>query len=130
MAVRVLAWLTCVVSVAIVAGSAAFAQDSTRQPRFPKTYDSLDAGRDAQQYAERQRRAAIDRQLGLLSYMQLYAAVPRGSVWRYPPSLGYRYAYPDRRAVRRALNYQRRHAYYGYPGVFEPWPFVRGHIYG
>ncbi len=127
MVVRILAGMVCVVSIALTVQATVSAAEAIPpgQPRFPKKYDALDAIRDAQQYAERQRRAAIDAQLRAIRNVQEYSAAVRASAGRYPYGVDYRYAYPGRRAARRA--YQRA---YGYPGVFEPWPLVPGDIYG
>ncbi len=126
MVVRILAGMVCVASIVLIPHATILAAEAKPpgEPRFPKKYDALDAARDAQQYAERQRRAAINRQLEVIRDVQEYSAAVRASAWRYPYSVDYRYAYPGRRAARRAWS---RH---GYPGVFEPWPLVPGDIYG
>jgi len=112
------------------------------EPQFPNTYGPLDASRDAYERTERERRKAIDRQLQLNEDMVWYSTPPGYD--RYPPSLDTIYAYPrgfrGRRAVRRGLERSYGRWYYGYPGyaypqhaqwgVFEPWPFVPGDIYG
>ncbi len=118
--------MVCVVSIALTVHATVLAAEAIPpgQPRFPKKYDAFDAIRDAQQYAERQRRAAIDAQLRVIRNVQEYSAAVKASARRYPYGVDYRYAYPGRRAARRAWSYR------GYPGVFEPWPLVPGDIYG
>ena len=117
------------------------------EPQFPNTYGPLDASRDAYERAERERRKAIDRQLQLNEEMVWYSTQPGYD--RYPPSLATIYGYGrglrGRRAARRAVGPSYGHGHYGYPsyaypsyaypqhaqwGVFEPWPFVPGDVYG
>ena len=132
MVVRILVGMACVASIVLIVHATVLAAEAIPpgQPRFQKKYDALDAVRDAQQYAERKRRAAIDAQLRVIRDVQEYSAALKASARRYPYGLDYRYAYPGRRAARRAWSYQRWHSRYGYPGVFEPWPLVPGDIYG
>ena len=110
-------------------------------PDFPKTYGPLDASRDAYQRAEKQRRAAIDRQLQSMEDTVWYSGVPGDNGYR--PSLesiyaygGYVYGPPrvfrrsERGAYRSPYRYPYRYPYYPGPYVFEPWPLVPGDIYG
>ena len=112
------------------------------RPQFPKTYGPLDAGRDAYERAERQRRQVIDRQLQTIEDMVWYSGLPGFD--RVPASLDAVYAgvaaHVPRRALRRAYRAGYPHATYRYsypqyaypktPFVFEPWPLVPGDIYG
>ena len=95
----------------------------------PKSYGPVEAGQDAYQWAEQERRQAIARQL------QIEDAV----AWRHSPAR-YSYAYyPPVSAVYmrggpRAYRYAYRPAYV-YPrsaplGWFESWPLVAGEIHG
>ena len=95
----------------------------------PVPYNALQAGQDAYQAAEAERRAAIDRQRSLIEQMKWYNTwAYRGYAptlidiyaYRYAP---YGYSYSPRRAYRQAIRY-------GYSPVFQPWPRVPGDIYG
>jgi len=99
-----------------------------RLPQFPSTYSPLDAGWDAYERGEQQRRGAIDRQLQLHADLAWYYSLP--GYWPYPPGLETVYSGtwgPGLFGPRRAYRY--RYPRYGYP-TFEPWPFVPGDIYG
>ncbi|NQT17252.1 MAG: hypothetical protein HQ582_31145 [Planctomycetes bacterium] len=119
------------------------------EPQFPRTYGPLDASRDAYQRAENERRRAIDRQTELNDEMVWYSGHPGFD--RDPPGLDTIYAYGPTHGHRRVgrgtvrLGVHFGH-FGGYPhpapyprhrasrvapwGVFEPWPFVAGDIYG
>jgi len=116
-------------------------------PQFPRTYGRLDASRDAYERVDRKRRQAIDRQVQLNDEMVWYSGHPGYD--RVPPGLDTIYAYGHtqggrpvgRRTVRLgffgSFGYPRHlsHPRHGAPwvaswGVFEPWPFVPGDIYG
>lgn len=93
--------------------------EAPQQARPEVTYSPLQAGRDAYQMAEQQRRWAIDRQLGLLD------DVKRDNTWIGYAAAGLPeiYAYGSPWAARRA--YRR-----GYGPLFTPWPRVPGDVYG
>jgi len=131
-----------------VAPPAPEAIDSLPEPQFPNSYSPLDAGEEARKMAEKQRRAAIDRQLGLEAELRHYATLPRpiGTVpyvRPYASGFGAVYAYPEHRSARRAWKYERRyhHLYgyfphpgyvyrgYGYPNVYAPLPYLFGYPY-
>ena len=84
------------------------------------TYDSLQAGSDAQQPAEEARGDAIRRQLGVQGDIRRY------NTWlpAYGPPLPAVYGYGSVRAARRAYR-----SVYG-PPLLAPWPRVPGDIYG
>jgi hypothetical protein len=107
----------------------------------------LDASRDAYERAEGKRRRAIDRQVELNDEMVWYSGHPGYD--RDPPGLDTIYAYGhtqgERRVGRRTVRlgffgsfgypHHFSHPRHGAPrvapwGVFEPWPFVPGDIYG
>lgn len=119
------------------------------KPQFPRTYGPLDASRDAYQRAENERRRAIDRQTELNDEMVWYSGHPGFD--RDPPGLDTIYAYGPTHGRRRVgrgtvrlgvhfghfggyphpLSHPRNGAPWAAPwGVFEPWPFVAGDIYG
>jgi hypothetical protein len=107
----------------------------------PLGYDGLQAGADAYETAEEQRRERIDDQLYLNDAMRARYGWPLASesvVWYgnargygRPLGIDYAYAYssdplPGRRGGR--LYFER---YWSPPlSVFEPWPYVPGDIYG
>ena len=87
-------------------------------------YGPLQAGRDAYNQAEQQRRWAIDRQLWLISDVRRY------NTW-YPYvdryALPYIYSYAPPRVARRVHKSLQR----DWSGrVFTPWPQVPGDVYG
>ena len=95
-------------------------------PYLPEQkYDLLQAGRDAYQTAEEERRRAIDRQLDVQEYARWFGTWTVPPVYAHPlPSV---YAYPLRRSVRRAY----RGVYLGgvVPAI-TPWPRVSVGVYG
>lgn len=123
------------------------AANPREEPQFPTSYGRLDASHDAYQRAEARRRRAIDRQIELNDEMVWYSGHPGYD--RVPPGLDTIYAYghtegrrPGRRRTVRlgffgSLGYPHHlsHPRHGAPwvapwGVFEPWPFVPGDIWG
>lgn len=110
--------------------------EATARPATPAvpapTYGPLEAGQDAYQFAETQRRAALARQLETINQMTWWdtrLAGP-GTV----PSLESFYAYPRSwRATRygQGTGPQNSSAYGDDHGrnVFEPWPLVPGDIF-
>ncbi len=93
----------------------------------PRVYDRLDAAFDSYTRAEADRRDALGLQLEANDAMAWRAGAPTYS--QYPPDLDSVYAFPPR-AYRYGSWRSPATIYRGYPGVFEPWPFVPGDIYG
>jgi len=97
-------------------------------PEVPRTYGPVEAGQEAYQRAEQERREAIARQLQTEDMV----------AWQQSPPWYYHY-YPSVRpgyvvGGRRAVQFSYRPAYV-YPrsvplGWFESWPLVPGDIYG
>lgn len=100
-------------------------------PAPPVKYGPLEAGQEAYQRAETERRAAIARQLQTLDSMAWYSGAPGQ---RIPPSLESIYAYPRTwRMTQFGIQTDRR---YSFPyredsrwATFEPWPLVPGDIF-
>jgi hypothetical protein len=97
-------------------------------PEVPRTYGPVEAGQEAYQRAEQERREAIARQLQTEDMVAWYHSPP--GYYRYPPLPPMAYVFDGRRAAR----YAYRPAYV-YPrsvplGWFEAWPLVPGDIYG
>lgn len=96
-------------------------------------YGPLQAGQQAYQHAEAERRAALAQQLETISRMAWWDSRLRGP--RTPPSLESFYAYPG---ASRTTWYGTRTDYptsavyrdYRRWDVFEPWPLVAGDIFG
>lgn len=104
------------------------------------SYDGIQAGADAYDLAEAERRARIDDQLYLNDAMRArYGWRPEGSVaWYgaggYGRTLGidYAYAYSSERLPPRYRQQLYVDRYFAPPPltVFEPWPYIPGDIYG
>lgn len=103
------------------------------------SYDGIQAGADAYDLAEAERRARIDDQLYLNDAMRArYGWRPEGSVAWYgaagytaPMGVDYAYAYSSERLPPRYRQRLYVDRYYAPPlTVFEPWPYIPGDIYG
>ena len=95
----------------------------------PETYDSLDAGQDAQAMAERQRRAAVDRQLQTQADIRYYQVLPG----RWGRHYARRYAVPNIHVYAPPFAAQEAHraiegGYIPAP-PFGPWP-MPGDFFG
>ena len=105
-------------------------------------YDGLHAGEEAHQIGEAQRQQRLNDQLYLNDAMRArygWAASGGSVVWYgnaaagYGPPLGIDYAYAyssDRLLGRRGRSLYIEHYWSPPLGVFEPWPYVPGDIYG
>lgn len=109
----------------------------------PKDYGPVEAGQEAYQRAEAERQEAFNRQRDLNEQMRAtadpYSPVRpslAGAYAMFPPAPLPPIAFGPRRARYAAQSQVRYSYYYPYPmirayrGVFEPWPFVPGDIYG
>ena len=106
---------------------------STDQLPSYTSYGRVEAGWEAYQRAEAQRRQAIARQLQTIDSMVWYSGLPG---YRYPPSLASIYANPwgwsvaSSRVIRPYRHPFPAHRFYVFADPFEPWPIVPGDIYG
>lgn len=92
---------------------------AARQYRPQPTYGPLQAGVDAYRMAEAERQRAVQRQVQLVQSAWSYHP---WSAPYYVPSVPHLYAFPPRRALRRAYRF-------GYWPVPQPWPNVSIGVY-
>jgi hypothetical protein len=95
----------------------------------PHGYGPIQAGQEAYQRGEAERREALGEQLETVDRMGWYSGLPS---YRYPPSLEGVYAYPN---IRPYGSQGPVSAYRSSPGayrlyIFEPWPLLRGDLFG
>jgi hypothetical protein len=104
-----------------------------QQNSVPRQYDGIQAGLDAYRLGEERRRSDLGQQLDVNEQMRAWSGLPGlygETMWYREPVSAYR---------RRTLDalYGNGSTYGGYPvpiappvGVFAPWPYVPGDIWG